>query len=262
MQFQKYKSTIKRISPPFLLDLYRAYRWSNSISLLLLLFRHDLGIPLKERLFIVKRMIAISNNVHCQHTHKEMVSVIETILTVPEHIKGCIVEAGSYKGGSAAKFSIACKIMNRQLVLFDSFEGIPENEELKANGKPYHTPGSWCGTIDEVKNNIKEYGALEVCEFIRGRFEDTMPSFNKQILLMFLDVNLASSTRTCLKHLYPLLVPGGVLYSHDGDLPFVIDVFDDNKFWKEEVGCPKPYIEGLRKNKMIRIVKPISGQND
>lgn len=262
MIFQRIKSIIKRVLPPALLNLYRSYRWSNTISLLQFLFKHYLGIPFKEKLFIIKQMIIISNNVHCPHTHQEMVSVIESILSIPKHINGCIVEAGSYKGGSAAKLSIACNIMNRQLVLFDSFEGIPENDEFMANGKLYHTPGSWYGTIEEVKNNIKEYGALEVCEFIKGWFDDTIQDFNKPVLLMFLDVNLASSTRICLRYLYPLLVPGGVIYSHDGDLPLVINVYEDNDFWQKEIGYPKPFIEGLRKNKLIRIVKPINGQND
>ncbi len=142
-----------------------------------------------------------------------------------------------------------------------TFEGIPENQELISEGKPHHPPGSLVGTIDEVKSNIKQFGRLEVCEFIKGWFDNTMPNFNKPILVANLDVDLALSTRTCLKYLYPLLVPGGVLYSHDGHLPPVIDVYDDNEFWQEEVGCPKPYIEGLRKRKLLKIVKPIKVQN-
>jgi hypothetical protein len=31
---------------------------------------------------------------------------------------------------------------------------------------------------------------------------------------------------------------------------------------QKEIGYPKPYIEGLRKKKLIRIVKPINSQND
>jgi hypothetical protein len=52
--------------------------------------------------------------------------------------------------------------------------------------------------------------------------------------------------RTCLKYLYPLLQPGGVLYSQDGHLPLVCDLFDGDKFWEQEVGVRKPAIEGLR----------------
>jgi O-methyltransferase len=42
---------------------------------------------------------------------------------------GVIVEAGCYKGGSTAKFSLMAEKVNRDLVVFDSFQGIPENAE-------------------------------------------------------------------------------------------------------------------------------------
>jgi len=180
-----------------------------------------------------------------------MISFIKTILSVPKHIDGCIVEAGSYKGGSAAKFSIAAKIANKRLILFDSFEGLPENNELM-------TTGAWCGTLDEVKRNISKFGELDICELIKGWFDDTMPKFSKPIVAIYLDVDLASSTRTCLKYLYPLLVPGGVLYSQDGHLPLVVDVYKDDEFWNKEVGYPKPHIEGLGKQKLFKIVKPLT----
>ena len=70
-----------------------------------------------------------------------------------------------------------------------------------------------------------------------------------------MDVDLASSTRTCLKYLYPLLEPSGTLYSQDGHLPLVIDVFADTDFWLQEVGCAKPSIDGLRQKKLIRMTK-------
>jgi len=116
--------------------------------------------------------------------------------------------------------------------------------------------------LSEVKRNVVRYGDLGVCTFVKGWFDDTMPKFSKLIAAVFLDVDLASSTRTCLKYLYPLLTPGGVLYSHDGHLPLVVDVFRDSSFWKKEVGCSRPYIEGLGKRKLIRIIKPTNIKKD
>ena len=79
--------------------------------------------------------------------------------------------------------------------------------------------GKYCGSLEEVKNNIAKYGEIGVCHFIKGWFEETMSLFNKRIAAAYLDVDLASSTKTCLKYLYPLLVPGGVIISQDGDFP-------------------------------------------
>lgn len=83
-----------------------------------------------------------------------------------------------------------------------------------------------------------------------------MPGFDEPIAAAYIDVDLASSTRTCLKYLYPRLSPGGVLISQDGDFPLVMAVFDDDNFWRDEIGCEKPTIDGLGKSKMLKIIKP------
>jgi O-methyltransferase len=88
-----------------------------------------------------------------------------------------------------------------------------------------------------------------------GWFEDTMPSFTDAVAVGFIDVDLASSTRTCLEHLYPRLIPGGVLFSHDGHLPLCIEVIRDQALWRR-IGGPAPTISGLRTQKLVAIRKP------
>jgi hypothetical protein len=92
-------------------------------------------------------------------------------------------------------------------------------------------------------------------EMVQDRFEDTMPSFDEPIVVGFIDVGLASWTRTCLRYLYPRLVTRDVLFSHDGDLPRCIEVFLDVAMWKE-IGGPRPVIDGLGAEKLIAITKP------
>jgi O-methyltransferase len=84
-----------------------------------------------------------------------------------------------------------------------------------------------------------------------------MPNFNEKILAAYIDVDLASSTKTCLKYLYPLLVPGGVICSQDGDFPLVIEALEDDSFWENELGINRPKIEGFKKRKIIKIRKPL-----
>ncbi len=219
-----------------------------------------MGVSFRTRFGIIKQYYIISANVDCPHTQEEILAYIETILTLPSSIPGCVVEAGCYKGGSTAKFSIAAKIARRELIVFDSFEGIPPNLEdhaSTAHGDNFAT-GAYKGTLEEVRTNITKYGCIEVCSFTKGWFDDTLPRFKEPIAAIYLDVDLVSSTRTCLKYLYPLLQPGGVLYSQDGHLPLVCDLFDDTAFWEHEVGTKSPVIEGLRKKKLIKIVKPMS----
>ena len=173
-------------------------------------------------------------------------------------VEGTIVEAGCFKGGSTAKLSLVASILGKQLFAFDSFAGLPENTEsheasiLGHSIEGWFDEGNFRGTLDEVQSNIRTYGDIAACTFVRGWFEDTMPLFDSPIAAAYLDVNSASSTRTCLKYLYPLLSPGGVLVSQDGDFPLVIDVFSDTSFWEEELGVDMPNVGGLARRNSSR----------
>lgn len=211
---------------------------------------------------MMNRFHTISKNVNCPHNASQILQYALDLFALPTHLKGCIVEAGCFKGGSTAKVSIIAKMLGRQLVVFDSFEGLPENAEdhdtsiLGHSIEGWFRKGEFCGALEEVKNNVTRFGEIEACRFVKGWFDQTMPSFNEPIVAAYLDVDLASSTKTCLKYLYPLIVPGGILYSQDGDFPLVIDVFRDDRFWETEVGVPKPAVEGLGESKMLKIRKP------
>lgn len=216
-------------------------------------------VPFLRKLKLVRTVIKISREVDCPHTNQEMLSFIESTLRLPGDMKGCIVEAGCYKGGSSAKFSLAAGFTGRELIIFDSFQGLPDHNEPHEKtifGKPVtFTCGEYCGTLEEVQANIKKYGNIDACNFREGWFEQTLPSFKGPIAAAYIDVDLAASVKTCLKYLYPLIEQGGYLYCQDGHLPLVVDVFDDKNFWMNEVGVEKPFVHGLGKQKLIKIIK-------
>lgn len=200
----------------------------------------------------------ISLFVDSPHLESEMIQVIAAIFSLNPETKGVIVEAGSYKGGSTAKLSLAAKIAHRKLVVFDSFEGLPEHQEVHSKnifgGDAYFPPGSYAGSLEEVSKNVTRFGAIKTCEFKKGWFENILPNFHEPIGVAYIDVDLESSTRTCLKHLYPLLIPDGILFSQDGHLPWIINLLNDKDLWKKEVGIGKPArIDGLGKKKLVSI---------
>src|ERR1700730_4392702 len=92
-------------------------------------------------------------------------------------VPGLVVECGTYKGASAVNFSLACDLVDRQLVICDSFAGLPKT----GDGDRTHSTidgmtddyeeGWWCGTIAEVRSNITQYGAIDRCSFLPGYFE-------------------------------------------------------------------------------------------
>ena len=240
---------------------YRRFstNWRDFLACLSLLRDRSLTLSFREKLSLIEELYVISFNVHSLHTQAQMLAFMRAILSRPSSIKGVVVEAGCYKGGSTAKFSLAADIAGRKLIVFDSFAGIPKNSERDHakmfGGRASFNEGDYCGTLADVKANVAKFGKINRCRFVPGWFDETMAAFKEPVVAIYLDVDLASSTRCCLKYLYPLLQPGGVLFSSDGDIPLVIDVFDDDDFWLNEVGCKKPQIHGLRKTKLIKIVK-------
>jgi O-methyltransferase len=254
------KSFAKRLLPTIVYDSLRFLRrWRDYPFIVSFLFDSKLHASFRERFDLVRRSYLISFRVPCPHTQVEVLSYVRTILSLPPETKGVLVEAGCFKGGSTAKFSLAADLVGRELVVFDSFRGIPPNEEKMDKdiyGRPAGFPeGIFCGALDEVRANVTRYGKIDRCRFIEGWFDDTMPHFHEPIAAAYIDVDLVLSTKTCLKYLFPLLQPGGVLYSQDGHLPLVIAALDDDNFWQNEVGCKKPRMEGLGTKKLVQIIK-------
>lgn len=266
MSGNKWKDPLKKVLPNPLVYLYQLLSQGDSPEVFSFLLKPLPHISFKKRLYLVKQLYVISSSIPCPHKESEILSFIRSVFSLPTRMEGCIVEAGAYKGGSTAKFSIAAGMAHRKLMVFDSFKGLPvhyeEHGENIFGEQSLFPPGSYYGTLEEVKRNIRRFGRAEVCNFVKGWFKDTLPKFSEPIAAIYLDVDLAHSTRICLKYLYPLLVDRGILYSQDGHLPPVIEVFKDDMFWEKEVGCPKPHIEGLGIKKLIKIRKPPSSKSE
>jgi O-methyltransferase len=229
------------------------------ISMANFLASRSYSLSMLDRWNFLARHVGISLNVESFHTHTEMLELAIEILSLDRDSPGCIVEAGCFKGGSTSKLSIAAKIAGRHLFVFDSFAGLPTNTEphrmTMYGGRINFSGGQYSGALDEVRDNVRQNGEIDTCTFVQGWFEQAMPTFNEPVAVAFIDVDLVSSTKTCMKHLYPLLVPNGVIYSQDGHVPLVAALLDDEKFWVDEVGVPKPRMQGLHERKLVRIVK-------
>lgn len=262
------KSYIKPIlSPRVYSKMHAIYHYKNKINKRKMIqqlqkdfINHPhISINKSERQVLLKQLDVINDNVECPHTLDQILAYITHILCLPSDTRGVVVEAGCFKGGSSSKFSLAADHMNRTFLIFDSFQGIPNNEEAHDvnifGGSVGFVKGDYSGSLNEVRDNITQFGKVDCCEFVPGWFDDTLPHFNKAIDCIYLDVDLVSSTKTCLKYLYPLLRPGGSLFSQDGHLPLVLELLDNDQFWEEEIGCTKPQMIGLGNNKLVQIIK-------
>lgn len=214
---------------------------------------------LRARWRLARAFRAIHREILASHTHEELIEIVNAILSLPPQVEGALLEAGCFKGASAAKLSLVARVTGRPLILCDSFEGIPENDESHGQTldgvQADFRAGQYRGELDEVRAAIGRHGDPETCRFVKGWFEDTLPTLTEPIAVAFMDVDLAASTRTCIRELYPRLSPGGILFSHDGHLPRCIEAMSDSDLWAG-TGEPLPIIEGLGTRKLVRMTKP------
>ena len=211
------------------------------------------------RLVLVSRFYKISYFVDCPHTEHEMIAIARQILDLGEAVSGVIVEAGSFHGGSTAKLSLVAEMCGRPLDVFDSFEGMPDNNESHGRsiyGREHHFPkGSHAVPFEEVKGNVARYGDASRARFHKGFFSDTMPFFKEPVAAACVNVDLVGSTKDCFRNLYPLLSPGGIIISQDAHFPWIIELLKSHTFWEQEIGIKRPAMDGLGILKFVTVRK-------
>jgi hypothetical protein len=118
------------------------------------------------------------------------------------------LEFGVYRGRSMIHWSKLLQNPDSRLHGFDSFEGLPESFDERAgqargafnvNGQP--------PVVDDPR-----------VTFHKGWFADTLPGFDMPShdqLVIALDADLYSSTKTVLEHLDRWIVPGTFIYFDD-----------------------------------------------
>jgi O-methyltransferase len=211
---------------------------------------------LARRLALVRRCLRATHRLRGYHTLSEMLTVGAAILERAGRSDLTIVECGVGKGSSTAKLSHFVREAGGHLHAFDSFRGLPPNDErvVHLDGRVTEfRAGAFHGRFAEVGKNLARLGAADVVTLHKGGFADTLPAFDRPVDVALLDVDLVASTRSCLVHLYPRLRPGGVLFTQDGHLRGVVEVLADAAFWRNDVGVEPPVIEGLGARKLLAI---------
>jgi len=184
----------------------------------------------EEELTVVKSVEGF-----CASSPERMVGLMNAVKYVSENqLPGAIVECGVWRGGSmmvAAKTLLNRKDTSRDLYLFDTFEGMSEPTEadvmfdgqkasdvLAASERKDGVVNYWCfAGLPDVERNLHSTGyPKDKLHFVKGKVEDTVPgSAPAQIALLRLDTDWYESTAHELEHLYPRVVPNGVVIIDD-----------------------------------------------
>jgi len=143
---------------------------------------------------------------------KEECEALRNILKEIKDIPGDIAEVGVYRGGTAK--IIAEEIKDKQIYLFDTFTGLPNDSIYDPDIVPALCKGS-----------MKETSVKEVAEYLaphknthiyKGFFPRTGEVIkNKRFSFVHLDTDLYTSTKAGLKFFYPRMNKGGIFLIHD-----------------------------------------------
>jgi hypothetical protein len=148
-----------------------------------------------------------------------------------QNIPGSIVELGVFKGASLFAFAHFLEIFchgdrSRKVIGFDSFQGLTNfaPEDGSFSQQDFKQTGGWkAESFDKDLERLIDLFQMEAfvpqakrLQLIKGDINTTVPLFVSQnpglrISLLHFDCDLFEPTLTGLKHLVPLMVPGGLI---------------------------------------------------
>ena len=177
-------------------------------------------------------------------SYKAHLAMAAKVLEFPKDREGVIVECGCFLGGSATNLSLVAELTGRDLILYDSFEGLP----APAKGEKYggaESEGGFRGSIETVKANIARGGNLDVCQFRKGWLKDTLPHHTEPIVLAFFDVDYQASLHDCLINLWEHIVLLGFVFIDEYVLVDYCAVFFSERYWRTYFNTTPPGLHGV-----------------
>lgn len=186
-------------------------------------------------------------------------ALVNAVRYVVAHgVPGAVVECGVWRGGSMMAIAYALRALGaqRQLHLFDTFEGMPPPSlhDVDLRGRTAtdilarenrQTSEVWAySPLEDVRKNMSSTGYdTSLVRFVPGRVEDTIPSEAPEcISLLRLDTDWYASTLHEMRHLFPRLARGGVL------------IIDDYGHWQ---GAKRAVDEYLAENRLTLLLNRI-----
>jgi hypothetical protein len=147
--------------------------------------------------------------------------------------------------------SIGARATGRKLLIFDSFEGLPEPVEVVRSVAKQtvieYRKGMYAGRLDEVSGNIRRLGEPSWVQYVKGFFSETLGArpAGERYAFIFEDADLVSSVKDVLRESWPRLIPGCPYFSHEAQDLEVCEIFFDRDFWGANFRCRPPGLVGV-----------------
>ena len=211
----------------------------------------DYNIGFQQKLRLLFRFYRNTRHVTTLSDVREHMELAAAVLRVPRSTEGAIVECGCYVGGSTVNLSLVAAMTGRKLIIFDSFEGLPEPEKYDRWHHAVHVghtdvyfKGRFAATRKTVEENVAKFGNISVCEFRAGYYDKTMADVSDPIVMAFLDVDLIDSLKPCLTGLWPNLQPSCKMYTHEARNVAFIALYFDQTWWQQALNEDAPGFVG------------------
>lgn len=165
---------------------------------------------------IYRETVKITQN--CQGLISPIVAIYlyKTVIK-NRRIPGYILDFGSYKGLSTSILSRAAARIQKNVIAFESFQGLPpptieDNDSFRV--------GEYRASLKEFLNNVSKFGIPENIKLIEGDIRKTLKEeiSSKRILnysFAFLDLDLYISTKDTLFLLNNISKGGEIICVHD-----------------------------------------------
>jgi O-methyltransferase len=196
-----------------------------------------------RRIQLALRMYRNTRRIESLTSYKAHLAMAVKLLEIPPEVEGVVVECGCYLGGATANLSLVCEIVGRELIVYDSFEGLPAPDPRDKYGNPY-TEGILDADIEQVKANVRRHGVIDCCTFVKGFFADTLPRHEQPVVLCFLDVDLQGSLHDCMINLWPRLTERGYVFIDEYVFSDYCALFYSERYWRENFDSTPPGLLG------------------
>lgn len=188
-------------------------------------------LSLTERVRLIAAFLRVDWTILHAHKPAEMARMLLRLGDRRARPGEVVVEAGCWRGGSTAKFSLACRDLGYGLEVYDSFEGVAAHA-VAAGGTDF--AGHYAAGEDLVRANVAATGDISVCAFHKGWFADTLRhGVGKPVRMLYVDCDIAEGTRDALAGVLPDLVDDGLVYSQDFHIRTVREYLETPSTWAD-----------------------------
>lgn len=188
----------------------------------------------ESRKSLVDSFINVHRHVNCAHGFADSLIMADYILR-NRHFSGNLFEFGCFEGGMSAKLSIVASLINKKYCIYDTFTGLPqaavyEAYDAKKAELGIFKAGMFASTFENTKKNIENYGKIESCDFFPGLVENTLNSFNEEVMFAFIDVDIVETASFIVEKTWNHVTSHGI-FTHEACLKTYMQSFLNTNWW-------------------------------